>query len=404
MVGCLLGAILSGTLTDKFGRKRLLILAAILFLATGIGTALAPTFFAFISFRILGGMGIGLASNTSPMYIAEISPAESRGKFVSLNQLAIVVGVLLAQFVNWMIAEKVSPGATNADIVSSWNGQYGWRWMFGAGTAPAILFFLMMFTVPESPRWLVKNGQDSQAAAILGRVGGPAYAAAELPQIQETLVNEIERVDFRELLEPKLLRIIIFGATLTFLQQWCGINAIFIYAKDVFKASGHGIDQVLFCILVTGVVNLAFTLLAVFTVDRLGRRRLMLGGEAGLALVYAMFGSCLLLKTAGPQAIALVTAAIAIHACTLGPGTWVVVSEIFPNRIRGAAMSVAVFSLWSACFLLTLTFPKLNARLGTAGTFWMYGAICTVAFLFYWFYLPETKGKSLEQIERELIK
>jgi SP family sugar porter-like MFS transporter len=402
LVGCLLGALLSGGLSDRFGRRRLLMLSGLLFLATGIGTALAQNFPSFIVFRILGGVGIGLASNISPMYIAEVSPAESRGKFVSLNQLTIVLGILLAQLVNWMIAEHVPEGATSLDILNSWNGQYGWRWMFGAGVVPAALFFLMMFLVPESPRWLIKNAQDAEAQRILGRIGGPRYAARELAQIQATLVNETERVDFRELLEPKLRRVLVLGVTLAILQQWCGINVIFNYAEEIFQAGGYGVDQVLVNILATGVVNLLFTFVAIFTVDRLGRRKLMLAGEAGLALIYAVFGLCLYFDAKGPQILILVVSAIACYACTLAPVTWVVISEIFPNRIRGAAMSIAVFALWAACFLLTFTFPTLNAWLGTAGVFWMYGLICAVAFVFFWRRMPETKGQSLEQIEQQL--
>jgi SP family sugar porter-like MFS transporter len=402
LVGCLLGAILAGGLSDRFGRRRLLMLAGVLFLATGIGTALAQDFASFIVFRILGGMGIGLASNISPMYIAEVAPAESRGKLVSLNQLTIVLGVLLAQLINWMIAERMSPGATDLQILHSWNGQYGWRWMFGAGTVPAAVFFLMMFLVPESPRWLVKNAQDAEAHRILARIGGPEHAARELAQIQETLVNEIERVDFRELLQPKLRRVLVLGIGLAVLQQWCGINVIFNYAEEIFKAGGYGVDQMLRNILTTGLVNLAFTFLAIYSVDRLGRRKLMLAGEAGLTLIYAIFGLCLYFDTKGPQILVLVLAAIACYACTLAPVTWVIISEIFPNRIRGAAMSVAVFALWAACFLLTFTFPTLNRWLGTAGTFWMYGLVCLASFAFFWRQLPETKGKSLEELEHEL--
>ena len=403
LVGCLIGAILSGGLTDKFGRRRLLILSGLLFLATGIGTALAQTFTSFIIFRILGGMGIGVASNVSPMYIAEVSPAESRVKFVSLNQLTIVIGILLAQLVNWMIAERVPEGATSLAILNSWNGQYGWRWMFGAGAVPAAVFFAMMFLVPESPRWLVKNAQDTEAERILGRIGGPDYAARELAQIQATLVNEIEQVHFRELLEPKLFRVLVLGVTLAVLQQWCGINVIFNYAEEIFQAGGYGVDQVLLNILATGIVNLAFTFVALYTVDRLGRRKLMLAGEAGLALIFAVFGACLYCDSKGPHILILVVSAIACYACTLAPVTWVVISEIFPNRIRGAAMSIAVFALWAACFLLTFTFPTLNKCMGTAGIFWMYGAVCVLGFVFFWRRLPETKGKSLEEIEQQFM-
>jgi SP family sugar porter-like MFS transporter len=402
LVGCLLGSLLSGGLSDKYGRKRLLILAGVLFLATALGTATAHRFALFVVFRLLGGVGIGLASNISPMYIAEVSPAEMRGRFVSLNQLTIVIGILLAQFVNWMIAEPVPAGATAEEILNSWNGQMGWRWMFAAGTVPAAVFFLAMFAVPESPRWLVKNAKDRRAQNILAKIGGPSYAQQELAQIKNTLLNEIEQVRFGELLEPRMLKTLLLGVVLAVLQQWCGINVIFNYAEEVFAAAGYGVSDILLNIVITGGVNLLFTFGAIYTVDRLGRRVLMLSGAAGLAIIYALLGGSYFFHSQGPHVLLLVVAAIACYACSLAPVTWVVLSEIFPNRIRGAAMSVSVFALWTACFVLTYTFPALNKNLGAAGTFWIYGVICILGFLFIWNRLPETKGKSLEEIERQL--
>jgi len=402
LVGCLLGAILAGGLSDKYGRKRLLIFAGLLFLATGIGTALSRTFAEFIVFRMLGGVGIGLASNISPMYIAEVSPAAVRGKFVSLNQLTIVIGILAAQIVNWLIAEPVVKDATDAMIRESWNGQWGWRWMFGSGTVPAVFFFAAMFFVPESPRWLVKKGRDERAHAILARIGGAAHADQELAQIQQTLVNEIDRVDFRELLDPRMLKILLIGVVLAVFQQWCGVNVLFNYAEEVFRAAGYGVSDIMLNIVITGSVNLAFTFVAIYTVDRLGRKTLLLAGAAGLAMIYALVGACFLLESKGLHVLVLIVSMIACYSCTLAPVVWVVLSEIFPNRIRGAAMSVAVFSLWAACFVLTYTFPLLNRGLGPGGTFWIYGVICVLGFLFIRSRLPETKAKSLEQIEREL--
>jgi SP family sugar porter-like MFS transporter len=404
LVGCLVGALLSGGLSDRFGRKKLLLLAAFLFTVTGILTALAPSFSFFITNRLLGGVAIGLASNLSPMYIAEISPASMRGRFVSVNQLTIVIGILAAQLTNWLIAEPVPAGATAADILASWNGQAGWRWMFGAEALPAFLFFLLMFLVPESPRWLIKNGRAEDAGRILAKVGGPHFAAEALADIRTTLAaGEIGRVRFRDLLEPGLTKVLLVGIVLAVYQQWCGINVIFNYAQEIFTAAGYGVSDVLFNIVVTGAVNLIFTLVAIRLVDRLGRKPLMMAGSAGLAVVFGLIGASYALHSRGVHILLLVLVALALYALSLAPVTWVLLSEIFPNRIRGAAMSVSTFALWSACFVLTYTFPQLNKGLGPAGTFWIYAGISVLGFLFIKSRVRETKGKTLEQIERELV-
>jgi MFS transporter, SP family, arabinose:H+ symporter len=404
LIGCLVGALVSGGLSDRFGRKRLLILAAFLFTVTGVLTALSPSFPFFIANRLLGGVAIGLASNLSPMYIAEISPAGIRGRLVSVNQLTIVIGILAAQVANWLIADPVPAGATAAEILASWNGQAGWRWMFGAEAVPALLFFALMFIVPESPRWLVKNGRAAEAETVLARVGGPGFAAEALGEIRGTLsAGEIGRVRFRDLLEPGLGRVLLIGVALAVYQQWCGINVIFNYAQEIFTAAGYGVSDVLFNIVVTGAVNLIFTLVAIRLVDRLGRKPLMLVGSAGLAVVFGLIGAGYALHSRGLHILLLVLFALALYAVSLAPVTWVLLSEIFPNRIRGAAMSVSTFALWSACFVLTYTFPLLNKGLGSAGTFWIYAGISVLGFLFIKSRVRETKGRTLEQIERELV-
>jgi len=403
LIGCLAGALISGGLSDRFGRKKLLILAAFLFTITGVLTALAPSFTVFIINRLLGGVAIGLASNLSPMYIAEISPAEIRGKLVSVNQLTIVIGILAAQIANWLIARPVPAGATAADILASWNGQVGWRWMFGAEAVPALLFFFLMFLVPESPRWLVKNGRSEAAEKVLARVGGPGFAAKAMGEIRATLsTGEIRRVRFRDLLEPGLARILVVGIVLAVYQQWCGINVIFNYAQEIFTAAGYGVSDVLFNIVVTGTVNLVFTFVAIRLVDRVGRKPLMIAGSAGLAVVFGLIGASYAFHSRGLHILLLVLVALALYALSLAPVTWVLLSEIFPNRIRGAAMSVSTFSLWTACFVLTYTFPLLNKGLGPAGTFWIYAGISVLGFLFIKSRVRETKGRTLEQIEREL--
>lgn len=399
LVGCLFGAAVSGAASDRWGRKKLLLLAALLFAVSSVATGLASTFAEFILWRILGGGAIGLASNLSPMYIAEVAPAAARGRLVSLNQFTIVIGILLAQIVNWLIAQPVPEGATAAEILQSWNGQIGWRWMFGVTAIPSLLFLVGVLFVPESPRWLVKNGRAEQAARVLEKIAGQESGARALREIEATLRNETEKVDWRALFDPKVRRVLGIGIVLAVFQQWCGINVVFNYAEEIFSAAGYSVSDILFNIVVTGSVNLVFTLVAMGTVDRLGRRPLMLFGAASLCVLYVMLGAAYAAHSQGVHVLLLVLGAIGCYAMSLAPVTWVVISEIFPNRVRGLAMSVAVGCLWIACFVLTFTFPILNRHLGPAGTFWIYAAICAVGFGFIFFRLPETKGKTLEQLE-----
>ncbi len=404
LLGCLAGALLAGALSDKLGRKKLLVLAALIFAVTSLGNALAENFAVFIAWRIFGGVAIGLASSLSPMYISEIAPAQMRGKLVSINQLTIVIGILLAQVINWSLVKNLPAGASDEFIRNSWFGQQGWRWMFGLTAAPSILFFIGMFAVPESPRWLAKNGKPESAKKILAKIGGENYSAAALAEIQSTLAaEEIRRVRFTDLLDRKLLKVLALGVVLAVFQQWCGINVIFNYAEEIFRQAGYDISSVLSNIAWTGSVNLLFTFVALGTVDRAGRRPLLLFGAAALAVIYTALGFCYAHGVKGLPVLLLVLAAIGCYAMSLAPVTWVVISEIFPNRIRGAAMSVAVGALWIACFLLTYTFPMLNARLGAAGTFWLYAAICLAGFVFIFAKLPETKGKTLEEIEKQMV-
>jgi len=404
LIGCLLGAVLSGWLSDRFGRKRLLILSAALFVVASLGTGSAGSLAIFIAFRMLGGVGIGLASNLSPMYIAEVTPGNVRGRFVSINQLTIVIGILAAQLINWRIAQPVPTEATTADILASWNGQTGWRWMFYACTVPAGFFFALMWFVPESPRWLAKKIDNQQKVkSILAKIGGEEYAVTELVSIEETLKATSEKTNFRVLFQPGLVKLLVLGIVLAVFQQWCGINVIFNYAQEIFSNAGYSVSDILFNIVITGSVNLIFTFVGMFTVDRLGRKALMLFGAGGLAGIFTILGSMYFFHIQGLPLLIMVVMAIACYAMSLAPVTWVILSEIFPNRIRGAAMSVATFSLWAACFILTYTFPLLNQLLKASGTFWLYGFICILGFWFIFKKLPETKGKSLEQIEHELI-
>ncbi len=402
LIGCLVGAISSGMLSNSFGRKKLLTLSALVFTASSLGTGLAHHFVVFVVWRMLGGCAIGLASGVSPMYIAEISPAHLRGRMVSLNQLAIVFGILLAQLVNWLIARPVPRGYTAAQILSSWNGQTGWRWMFAVTAAPSILFLIASLLVPESPRWLASRGHSERAQRVLEKLGGNAYARQVMDDFARTSSLQEPRTGLRDLLSPGIFRLLLLGVALAVLQQWCGINVIFNYAQEIFAAAGYQVSEILFNIVITGAVNVVFTLLALGTIDRYGRRFLLLTGVSGLALIYMLLGLLYRLHMQGKPMLLLVLAAIACYAMSLAPATWVVIAEIFPNRVRGAAVAVAVSALWIACFLLTYTFPFLNAALGAAGTFWSYAAICLAGLLFLFFKLPETKGKSLEEIEAGL--
>lgn len=402
LVGCVLGALISGWCADKFGRRLPLILAAILFSASAWGTAMASNFDMFVVYRIVGGVGIGLASALSPLYIAEVSPAEKRGRFVAINQLTIVIGVLAAQLVNLLIAEPVAAGATQQAIVESWNGQTGWRWMFGAELLPAVAFLLLLFIVPESPRWLMKAGKEVRARQMLERIGSPEYASRTLNDIAHTLAKDSQRVAFSTLLQPQVKPVVIMGIVLAIFQQWCGINVIFNYAQEIFASAGFDINGTLKSIVATGIINLVFTIAALPLVDKLGRRKLMLLGASGLTVIYALIAGAYALGIMGWPVLLLVLAAIAIYALTLAPVTWVLLAEIFPNRVRGLAMSLATLGLWVACFLLTYTFPLLNAGLGAAGSFTLYGIICALGYLYILRNVPETKGVTLEALEEQL--
>ena len=404
LIGALAGASFAGILSDKYGRKPMLISSGLLFVVTSLGTGLAPTFPLFIVNRILGGVAIGMASNLSPLYIAEIAPASMRGRLVSTNQLTIALGVVGAQIVNWLIARPMPPGTTVAQIAfESWNVQVAWRWMFAVTAIPAGVFFLSMLFVPESPRWLAKKGRPEKSAEVLARIGGQAYSGESLKEIQATLINEMDRIDLRELFDPRMLKIIALGAFLAVFQQWCGINVIYQYGSRIFADAGYALSGILFSIVITGAVGVLMTFIAIGTVDTWGRRALMFSGALGLTIVYLATGAAYFLHMTGIVPVLLVVAAIACYCYSLAPVTWVILSEIFPNRIRGVAMSCSIAALWLGNFLLSQSFPVMDAKLGLARCFWVYAAICVCGFIVIYFKLPETKAKTLEQIEHELL-
>lgn len=399
LTGCLFGAVFSGVFSDKFGRKPLLCLASLVFVTSSFGTALANTLLAFSIWRIFGGFAIGMASMLAPMYISEVAPARLRGRLVSVNQFTIVIGMLLAQVVNWLIARPVPADFTAQQIFASWNGQVGWRWMFGVTAIPGAFFFAASCAVPESPRWLVNHGAPDKALQILARIGGGAYAVGARSEIESSL-RETSAVSWKVLVSRRMAKPLLLGIVLAVLQQWCGINVIFNYAQEIFTQAGYGLSGVLSNIVITGVVLVLFTLVAMATVDKLGRRTLMLSGCAGLTVIYALLGFLYRVHHRGVTLLLFIVAAIAFYAMSLAPITWVLISEIFPNRVRGMAMSVAVASLWIACFVVTFSFPLLNSRLGPADTFWVYATVCMAGFVFTALALPETKGMTLEEIER----
>ncbi len=393
LAGCLLGALTTGTLADGYGRKPLLIIAAFIFLISAYGTGAYDDFIVFLIARFIGGIAIGIASGLSPMYIAEISPAEIRGKLVSLNQLAIVVGILAAQIVNWALAGDNQ----------QWNVEMGWRWMFWAEAFPALIFLVLAIIIPESPRWLAMNGKVEKARGIFNRIGGEAYAEQELKSIADMPVQK-EEGGLSVLFSKPYRLVLMIGIIVAVFQQWCGTNVIFNYAQEIFQGAGYDVDNTFINIVVTGIANLIFTFVAIYTVDRLGRRALMLIGAGGLAAIYLMLGACYYFQVSGIFMVALVVLAIACYAMSLGPVTWVLLSEIFPGKVRGIAVATSTFALWMGSFTLTYSFPFLNQGLGTYGTFWIYTAICALGFVYFYRVLPETKGKSLEELENKLVK
>ena len=376
LVGCLAGAMVAGAAADRYGRKPLLTVAAVLFTVSAIATGLFNDFTLFNVARFVGGIGIGVASALSPVYIAEVSPKEIRGRMVSMNQMAIVIGILAAQIVNMLLAKDTGVAESQA-----WNREWGWRWMFWAETLPAALFLVMSFMIPESPVFVqLKKARGS-----------------------DRMKERSEQAGLKELLQPKYSRMLLLGLIVAVFQQWCGTNVIFNYAQEIFTGAGFDVDGMFINIVITGIANVIFTLVALYVIERWGRRTLILIGAGGLGLIYLTLGTCYYMQVTGVMMVALVVAAISVYAMTLGPVTWTLLAEIFPNRIRGVAMGVCTFALWVGCCTLTFSFPSMNASLGSSGTFWAYSLICVSAFVYLWRNCPETKGKSLEELEKELV-
>jgi MFS transporter, SP family, xylose:H+ symportor len=396
LVGCVIGVAMAGMLSDRFGRRNTLIVSAVLFLISAIGTAIPRTLTEFIVFRIIGGLGVGAASMTSPMYIAEISPARIRGRMVSINQFAIVFGMLVVYFVNYFIQGRGD---------EAWNTAVGWRWMFGSESIPALLLLVLLFFVPESPRWLTKQGHAAKARAILERVDGAANADREMREIESALTQE--SASLSQLFRPGMRIVLWLGVALAVLQQVTGINVFLYYAPEILKSvAGARMDVALLQTVLVGAVNLVFTVLAIWMVDRVGRKPLMLIGAAGMGVCLAAIGLASKAQMIGPWLLIFMLGYIACFAMSVGPVTWVILSEIFPTKIRGRAMAIATFLLWVANYIVSQTFPMMDenawlmARFNRGFPFLLYAAFCVVLMIVVAKWVPETKGRSLEEIER----
>jgi len=388
LIGCMFGAGLAGPISDRIGRRRLMLVSAVLFLVSAVGCALPRTITAFVVFRFVGGLGIGSAAVLSPLYIAEIAPARVRGALVSVNQLAIVTGILLAYFVNWVFAAA---------------GPANWRWMFGMGAIPSVFFFLLVLRVPESPRWLVKNGREDEARTVLTRADSAEAAAAGIREIRDTLA--LEEGSLRELFRPAFRRPLLIAIVLAVFQQITGINAILYYAPRIFEGAGFERMSAIGQSTLVGLVNMLFTIVAIVLADKVGRRPLLLVATGGMGVSLVLLGAAFRFPVLPASALLLIILLyIAFFASAMGPLVWVVMAEIFPIKVRGSAMGLATLILWLADFAVTLTFPVISDRFHPSTAFWLYAAMCALDLVFMWFFLPETKGKTLEEIERRWLK
>lgn len=385
LVGCVAGASVAGTLSDRFGRRRILILAALLFAASSLGAALPRNLIEFAVARFIGGVAIGVASVLAPLYISEVAPPSIRGRLVSLNQMAIVSGILLAYLVNWLLAGL---------------GPASWRWMFASAAVPSVLFFFALLFVPESPRWLTKQNRSGEALGILSRVGGQEHAQAELRQIEQAIAEETGTL--AELFQPGLRKPLIIAVVLAVLQQITGINTVLFYGSIIFKEhAGNAENAAIGANVLVGLVNVMATIVALWIIDKVGRKTLLIVSAGGMALSEIALGAAFLMEPAPAGLIlGIILGCAAFFAVGLGPAVWVLMAELFPTRIRGRAMSIATIALWVACVALTATFLSLTRAITATGAFWLYAAMCITTVIFVWRVTPETKGKTLEEIER----
>ena len=390
LIGCMIGASISGVLSDKFGRKKVLLAAALIFVATAILASIPKTLMQFALARLLMGVAVGIESVLSPLYIAEIAPAKIRGKLVTLNHVALSLGMLSAYAV--------------ALIFEPLGADMNWRWMFASGAIPAAIFTIALLRVPESPRWLTKQGLSDQAVKILARISGEAQAQKDMQNIKETI--EQESSSFSQMLLPGLRTAMIIGIVLAIFQQITGINVILYYAPEVFKQAGLPIKQALWSAILVGLMGLISNYIATLIIDKVGRKKILIFGTASMCVFLALTGLYFQYPKIFPPfcAVVFVLGYVVSFGVGLGPGFWTILSEIFPTRVRGRAMSVATFFIWSSCFLVAQTFPSLLKNLGAPKTFWLYGIMCLLTIAFTWIFVPETKGKALEEIETAWLR
>lgn len=388
--GCVFGAMTAGYLSDRWGRKNVLIITAVLFTISAIGSAIPSSLLTFVIARFIGGLGIGAASMLSPLYIAEIAPSNKRGRLVTLYQLAIVIGINLIYFVNMQIAAAGD---------ETWNVEMGWRYMLGSGTLPALLFLILLFFVPESPRWLIKRNRNKEALNTLERVNGTDEANKIFDEIKSTLNEESGTV--KELFAPGLRRALMIGVVLALFSQITGINAIIYYAPEIFKSAGLASGSALAQTFLIGIVNTLFTFVALWLIDLVGRKKLVLWGVSGMIICLLGTGLCFYLNmVGGVWLLIFILGYIACFASSLGPIPWVIMSEIFPTKIRGIAMSFATLVLWIGVVLITQLTPVLLESAGGAFTFWLFMINAIILLIFTWLRIPETKNRTLEEIER----
>lgn len=397
LLGCIVGVSISGKLSDAYGRKVVQILSAVLFLTSAIGCMLSSSFLTLIAFRLVGGLGIGVASMVSPLYISEFAPSRYRGMMVSLYQLALTIGIVLAYFSNAYLASHTSDYASNESLGPILSTQV-WRGMLGLGAVPAAIFLLALLLVPESPRWLLLRGQEQKARAILTRIDGPVSAQQEIDAFNAS--SEEGHGNLRELFTPIYRRALWIGLLLPFLSQICGINAVIYYGPRILEQAGFTLNNALGGQVTIGLVNVAFTFVAIFTIDKWGRKPLLYAGVGGAVASLIIIGALFQMEvTSGPWILLFILAFIACFAFSFGPVCWVIVSEIFPNTIRGKAMALATLSLWIGNFLVGQLTPFLLEEVGSAWTFWLFAVCCSPALWITWKLIPETKGRSLEAID-----
>lgn len=399
LLGCITGVIGAGRISDRYGRKKTLFLSAFFFTVSAVGCMVAKEFWLLICFRFIGGVGIGTASMISPMYISEISPAKLRGRLVTVYQLAITLGILAAYFSNATLLEfSLRHHFTTYDFILWILKDHVWRGMLGMGTIPAVIFFLCLFFVPESPRWLFMIGREAEAAKLLEKLNGKANASVEIESIKESFLDR--KSGLKELLSPVFRKALLIGILLPFLSQASGINAVIYYGPRILDEAGFTLSNALGGQVSIGIINVIFTVLAVLLVDKWGRRPLLMLGVTLVVLALFLVGIFFRMEIIhGSWILIFILVYIASFAFSFGPVSWVVISEIFPTSLRGLGMTIGTFTLWTANFFIGQVTPTLLDKLGPSYTFWIFAVLCSPTIWLAWKVIPETRGKSLEEIE-----